>query len=313
MTNIYKVTTLIVLCFGLCAATILSRLQASQESKKTQVVIIGTLHTGHYKNPKYSPGILKEILLSLKLDAILIEAPLSHVDPNGRPLKKFRVKDPHLCPEIWVADEAAVQLGVKQIPFDRPDREQYRKKTKFYKRRKRSGELRDKWFAQTEKDNPESVELKISLLQDYAGQAQEYLQLNAGPKLINSKGFDSIVRAKDSVWENILPIIMGKDSRHKQAVDELRFLVNEWQQRNTIMANNIVKAAKQNPGKRLVVVTGATHRYILRDLLKDEKSIDLKEFWEIIDANSVKPEGNRLGTEQPDKQVGQDQVERSSK
>jgi len=109
MTNTFKVTILIVPCFGLCAAAILSRPQASQESKKTQVGIIGTLHTGHYKNPKYSPGILKEILLCLKPDAILIEAPLSQVGPNGRPLEKFRVKDPCLCPEDWVTDEVAMQ------------------------------------------------------------------------------------------------------------------------------------------------------------------------------------------------------------
>lgn len=39
------------------------------------------------------------------------------------------------------------------------------------------------------------------------------------------------------------------------------------------------------PHKKDIVLTalesGAEHRYILRDLLKDVNSIDLKEFWEI--------------------------------
>jgi hypothetical protein len=57
------------------------------------------------------------------------------------------------------------------------------------------------------------------------------------------------------------------------------------------MVDNIVKAAKEYPGKRLVVITGATHRYTLRDLLKDVNSIDLKEYWEITSPKFGKTAG----------------------
>jgi hypothetical protein len=275
----------ILLCFNLCAAKSIVESEVPAEAKETQVVIIGTIHSTHHKNPKYSPEVLKEIIVSLKPDIILNELPLSLVNPNGRPIEQIRGRDSD-CPEVWAADQAAMELGVKQIPFDRRDREKNRQETDFYKKRKRSGEQRDKWLKEIKKDNPEAIELKISVLQDHAGQAQEHLRFNAGPKLINSDAFDSIIRVKDSVWEDILPVIMGKHPQHKHSIDDLHFLINEWQERNAIMANNIAKAAKQNPGKRIVVITGATHRYILRRLLKDKKVANLREFWEIMEVDN---------------------------
>ena len=285
MKKITTILTLVLLCFNLCATKGIAESEVPAEIKKTQVVIIGTIHSAHHKNPKYSPDILKEVILSLKPDVILIELPLSLVDPNGRPVKKIRGKNSD-CPEVWAADRAAMELGVKQIPFDRQDREKIRQETDFYKKRKRSGEQRDKWLEEIKKDNPEAIELKVSALQDHAGQAQNYLLLNTGPKLINSDAFDSIVRVKDSVWEDILPVLMGKSPRYTHSIDDLHFLINEWQERNAIMADNIAKAAKQNPGKRLVVVTGATHRYIIRDLLKNERTVELREFWEILEVDN---------------------------
>jgi len=296
----FTILASILLCFNLCAATSIAESEVPAEAKETQVVIIGTIHTAHHKNPKYSPEVLKEIIIFLKPDIILNELPLSLVDPNGRPIEQIRGRDSD-CPEVWAADQAAMKLGVKQIPFDRGDREKNRQETDFYKKRKRSGEQRDKWLKEIKKDNPEAIELKISLLQDHAGQAQEYLLLNSGPKLINSDAFDSIIRVKDSVWEDILPVIMGKHPQHKHSMDDLHFLINEWQERNVIMANNIAKTAKQNPGKRIVVITGATHRYILRRLLKDKKVINLREFWEIIEVdndNAAESEQSDIKTKQ---------------
>ncbi|MHC4572442.1 MAG: hypothetical protein ACYS0C_10260, partial [Planctomycetota bacterium] len=124
MPNTYKSTLLVILCCVLYASDGLADSQAA-EAKKTQVVIIGTIHGGHYKNPKYSCEVLKEIILSLKPDAILNELPLSLVDPNDRPL--FR--NPNKHPEGWAADTVATKLGIRQIPFDRPDRQENFKKT----------------------------------------------------------------------------------------------------------------------------------------------------------------------------------------
>jgi len=65
-------------------------------------------------------------------------------------------------------------------------------------------------------------------------------------------------------------------------VPVLKYARDWWHERNTVMAENIMKAAKACDGRRLVIMTGSVHRYILRDLLKKQGSIALKEFWEVL-------------------------------
>jgi pheromone shutdown protein TraB len=105
--------------------------------------------------------------------------------------------------------------------------------------------------------------------------------MNSGPQTINSGAHDSVIRIKHSLWHDIMPVILKKYPGYETLIDDYNFEKQQWLERNKIMADNIVKAAKEYPTKRLVVVTGATHRYTLRDLLKDVNSIDLKEYWEI--------------------------------
>ena len=282
---INRFITLVLLSISLCYGIGSVESQVPPETKKTQVVIIGTIHDKHYKNPKYSPEILKQIILSLNPDAILNELPLSQVDPNGRPL--FR--DPNKHPEGWVADTVATQLGIKQIPFDRPDREENFKKTNYFERQKRASKLANEWGEQIVKEDPNSVDCKIAQLFNYAGQAERHLFMNCAPEVINSEAHDSIIRIKHSLWYDILPTILKNYPGYETLIDDYHFERDQWQQRNEIMANNIIKAAKEYPGKRLVVITGATHRYILQDLLKREESIELKEYWEITPPEVNKP------------------------
>ncbi len=254
----------------------------AHQPEKTEVVIIGTIHNKHYTNPEYSPDVLKDIILALKPDAILNELPLSLVEPNGRPIERIRGEDNRGGPECWAADTVAQQLGIRQIPYDRPDRQENFKKTNYFERQKRANELANKWAAELSKNDPNSVDLKTAMLMSYAGQAEAVLFLNAGPQLINSDAHDSIIRIKHSVWHDIMPTILETHAGHKTLVDDYHFAAEQWQERNRIMADNIIKAAGEYKGKRLVVVTGATHRYILRDLLKNAPGIELKEYWEII-------------------------------
>ncbi len=281
MKKLLTIASLILIWFALCDIGNAQKSPAPED--KTQVVIIGTIHAKHFKNPNYTPDILKGIILSLKPDAILNELPLSKVDPNGRPLEKIRRKDNPGGPECWAADTAATELQIRQIPFDRPDRQKNFRKTNYFERQRRSIALSKKWANQVETDEPNSMDLKIAKLLGHIAGAEYHLFKNAEPRIINSEAHDSIIRTKKSLWYDILPSIVEKYPGYQILADDYRFAKDQWNQRNRIMADNIIKAAKEFPGKRLVVNTGATHRYILRDLLKDESGIDLKEYWAIID------------------------------
>jgi hypothetical protein len=61
------------------------------------------------------------------------------------------------------------------------------------------------------------------------------------------------------LWHEIIPDILKKYPGYETLVDNYCFEKQQWQERNRIMVDNIVKAAKEYPGKRLVVITGATH------------------------------------------------------
>jgi len=287
MKKVFVIIYTVLFCCGLYAVGSYAESTISPETAKTQVVIIGTLHKLHYKSQKYSPEILKEIIISLKPDAILIESDLSQVDPNGRPLEKFRAKDANWDPENWITDEVAMQLGIKQIPFDRPDREEYYKKSNFLQRKKDYMTSIKKWFEELKKDNPKSTDLKTLQLLDNAFITSAQMR-NSPPTIINSEGFDALTRLRRSLAFDIIPEILEKYPAYKSLSEEGRFIKDVWQERNRIMAKNIVKAAKEYPGKHLVVITGEMHRYILKDLLRSEPYIELKEYWEVIKSEPQK-------------------------
>ena len=53
-----------------------------------------------------------------------------------------------------------------------------------------------------------------------------------------------------------------------------------WDLRNKTMARNILNIARQNPGRRIVVLTGFSHRYYLLQELKEENTVQIREYYE---------------------------------
>ncbi|MCK5472651.1 MAG: hypothetical protein KAI59_01350 [Planctomycetes bacterium] len=245
--------------------------------QKTQVIIIGTIHGRHLQNFDYKPEVLKDIILSLKPAAILNELPISQWDPNGRPLHKDHDKHP----EGWASDTAAHQLNAKQFPYDRPNRNEHYRKTDYWKRSKTAQELAERWAQQQHEKDSNCVDLKILQLLIDASWAQGAIDIHGGPKQINCESYDCLIRVKHSLNKEILPRIIGGYPDFEQAAKYGEFYRSEWRERNEIMANNIVKIATDYKGKRIVVLTGSEHRYILKDLLNNKKTIALREYWQI--------------------------------
>jgi len=280
MTKMFRIVGLVLICSGLYTtnSNSLAEMQVTSGTKKTQVVIVGTIHGAHYKNSEYNPKVLKGIIFALKPRVILNELPLSQVDPSGRPL--FRDSNKH--PEGWAADTVAGQLNIKQIPFDRPDRQKNFRKTKYFEKQKRANQLQKQWKCELKKETPNSADIKTARLWSYTANAEMNLFLKGSPEIINSNAHDSMIRIKHSLWYDIFPNhILPKYPGYEELIELYHFARDQWNERNRIMADNIIRAVKEYPGKRLVVLTGATHRYTLRDLLKEERSIELKEFWEV--------------------------------
>ncbi|GAG37347.1 unnamed protein product, partial [marine sediment metagenome] len=215
----------------------------------TEVIIMGTIHAQHLKAAAYSPEVLREILLALKPSAILNELPLDQVEADGRP-KHREYGDP----EGWASDQAASQLNVPQIPFDRPDREQYYTRTRYFARQSQVSSWLREWYQRSEKEDPENVDLTFVRFLMETQAIQACFWESPSPMFINSDVFDRIMYLKHVRTPPLLLAIVSKspDFTPKLA-DDLKFVEEEWVERNAIMARNIEQAARRFAGGRVAV------------------------------------------------------------
>ena len=178
------------------------------------------------------------------------------------------------------ANQAAEILGVNVIPFDRDGREEFYERTRFLPRQKAAGERLKDWLRLQAKKDTNSVQVLLGQLLSEAETRQAHLNAEGTLKGINSPAYDMIINLKHSLMSDVLPNAI-EASGDGTLAGEFRFLADEWQERNRIMARNIQDIARSFPAKRLVVLTGTEHRYILRDLLRNASGLELKEFYEV--------------------------------
>jgi hypothetical protein len=248
----------------------------------TETILIGTIHSSHNRNPNYGPQHLEDILLALRPAAICIELYRGLFNPDGALQGEVLANLDY--PENAVADRAARALGAPLLPFDREDRDEHRVRTRYHEREERAGAHLEAWLSQLAARDPHSTDLRIARLAEDAAKAQLHLDHRAGPEIINSPAYDHLIRIKHSLWDHILPALMAHHPDNRQAAPDFEFLRDEWTERNHIMADNIATIAAEYPGRRIAVLTGSEHRYLLRDLLTPNPAITLSEFWQVAPA-----------------------------
>jgi len=243
------------------------------DSLRTEIIVIGTIHDAHNTSPYYNTQDLKRILLKLRPNALLIEIPENQMGKDGRVLEQDRVG-----PEIITADEVASELHIPQIPFDHPNRNES------------NGLLLKQWneiqprIAQLNQDikSKHSLDLQFISLYDLANAGLQSTQTRATAATVNSEACDALTSIWYSIFQDILLSLAENYPGYDDLVPVLNHARDWWHERNTVMTENIMKAAKAYGGRRLVIMTGSAHRYTLRDLLKRQDGIVLKEFWEIL-------------------------------
>ncbi|OIQ36867.1 MAG: hypothetical protein BM563_09900 [Bacteroidetes bacterium MedPE-SWsnd-G1] len=106
-------------------------------------------------------------------------------------------------------------------------------------------------------------------MNDYFTIYKKYINLGNSKTLydFNNPIADSIIKIRQKFVYDKIPQIL----KSKELSDELReFLpvhMNYWDTRNMAMVNNILNQIKNNPNKRIVILTGYSHRYYLIDEL----------------------------------------------
>lgn len=258
---------------------------ASQSSgePRTQVVIIGALHDFHQKNPHYSVEVLTRLIVECKPQAILVELPeTSGGRPTvtaGRLVDEFAKRN-----EFCASQRAADELRVPIYPFDMDRLDDIRRETRFWERQQEAAKAHAA-FLRTHTNDLTLAELRS--IKDYDENLEKAIVTFAekgNPAIINSEAFDSVLRARkrlQPVFEGVRDRAIKAHPEHGALLGGSNFVAEEWQHRNECMAKKIIACAERFKAGRIVVVVGAEHRHMLRDLLKPESELTCKEYWEL--------------------------------
>lgn len=160
----------------------------------------------------------------------------------------------------------------KVIGFEWDERDRFHFKHNY---RKNMGKL----VGMAHKLNRENAlsDQEAKIMSDYHEVRKKYYNLGHSktPYDFNNPVADSIIRIRQTYVYQTIPEIL----KTKELSDDLKaFLpvhMSYWDTRNMAMVNNIVNQIKNNPNKRIVVLTGYSHRYYLIDELKKlEEELD---------------------------------------
>jgi pheromone shutdown protein TraB len=245
-----------------------------------QVILLGTIHGMHGQNKQYSLDALRDLIETLKPAEILIELP-PMID--GRPtMEEGRVDKALAGNENAAANAAAKALRIPIFPYDRDGRNEFYRKTKYFERQKELSRKVGAWLevATNGSQAPAEAALLGPLLGNVS-RSQEYFMSSTGPAIINSEGFDRIIRTKHMMWDELMPELAARLDSLREMASEFAFFRDEWRERNEIMAKNIIARARQLRGRRIVVLCGCEHRYMLRDLLASEAGVRIHEYFDV--------------------------------
>ncbi|MBE0564511.1 MAG: hypothetical protein IH621_01020 [Krumholzibacteria bacterium] len=183
--------------------------------------------------------------------------------------------------ESTAVNQAADSLGVPALPYDRERRNEIYQETRYFEREKHAFEKLLEWSGQGGGDPAVAAgATAMGCLLESAQGAQMEIALHAGPLVVNSAAFDKLSENTRCLVYDLLPSLLS-DAAMDSVVADLAFLADEWNTRNAIMADNIERIAQDYPGRRIVVLCGAEHRYSLRRLLQGRAGIDVKEYYEL--------------------------------
>lgn len=245
----------------------------------TEVIVVGTLHEFHDRCRDYSKTDLRDLIIGVGPAAILYEMPPTiggiPTSTDGRIDAGFRGT------ESTAVNQAADTLGVPALPYDRDRRNERYQETRYFEREKYVFEKLLEWSSQGGDDSAATaVGTAMGCLLETVQGAQMDIALHAGPMVVNSAAFDKLSENTRCLVYELVPSLLASAAMDTVVAD-LAFFSDEWKTRNSIMADNIERIAGEYSGKRIVVLCGAEHRYILRKLLQGRAGIDVREYYEV--------------------------------
>ena len=224
--------------------------------KKTKLLILPTIHTGHAKNVRYSFNHVARIIENFEPDIIAIEIRPEDMDQDTAYLKKF------YQPEMIMA--LMGYPGVQKVGIDFMGSEMEGKNLPANFSRDTVGEMgRFRIMNQKLMKDTAIVKARIAkgMVQLKSKQGEMMSKLSANELLDGSYDLvtDEYTKAQTTVLANTA----------YQYYDAFSI------KRDQKIANNIKDIALKNPGKRIIVLSGANHHNRAVNTLRAEKSVKL--------------------------------------
>jgi pheromone shutdown protein TraB len=215
------------------------------QEKKSEVLIISTIHGAHRTNPNYSFDTLFNFIEKFNPDIIGVEIRAEDIDSSFTYLKRNYPFEMYECIRIYPAkrisgfDWLGSDLEGKAIP------DRYWKEISVIKK------------LQQEISKDSAILDKISIL-DIIQEEKDNLALNASLSELNDGRYDLINRIYYSQLKALL------DATAYEALSDF------YQQRDEHIARNILEIIKNNEGKRMIFLMGADHRDYTLKKVSDE-------------------------------------------
>lgn len=269
--NIYNDLKRILFAGLFLFVSVCSPLLSAQESlKKTEIIIIGTLHQ---EKPSFTSKNLVDILKKVRPDVILIELDSSFFTADFQ-LKKYYPNS--------LEDQAIKELltiyPVKLRPFEIEGRNEFYKKTNYFNQE----DLLFEKINELNKTNQLSRQSKNlwKKMRYYLRQRDKWS--NKKPEEINSFACDAVLNQKNWYLDQGTAQLIKITPQLEPFTEFSNMSGSFWIVRNDAMIQNIKRYAKEFPGQRLVVITGFEHRYYLRSHLTHDipSTFMVKEFYE---------------------------------
>lgn len=247
----------------------LSACVLGSETDKPEVVFIGTLHQD---TDQFTSNDLLTTLRCIAPDVILVERDKYMLAKNGWYLDNDK-------PEL---EEKAVRKYREESqfamhPYDYEGRNRYKLKHQFRDRSKALQKDID-----TLKAEGALSPLSLQKLAHLDSVTTAMLGLFNDPlRVINSEVASAIVKQRKSVIYDTFDFLIDEQpslAKHKAHWQRVR---NFWIARNDAMVENILTWANQYPGKIIVVLSGVSHKYYIKErLLQASSTLDYREYWQ---------------------------------
>ncbi len=231
----------------------------NEKHPKTQVLVVGTIHGSHERNPNYTNQDIVNILGTYNPDVICVEIPSSY----------FRKRS--YLKEMMIASIYGFENNKKVYPIDwwsagdRKEQEKFRESEEYKTKEKI---IEDLVKADTIMQN---------FKQKYGDWGNVWKENNKGYAFYNGKECNNFVKQMYKISMSVYG-----DS----------FMNLHYESRNSKMLELINSAIMANKGKRIIVLTGTEHKHYFDIELSKRKNIKVIDFESILPLNKIQISSN---------------------